>query len=385
MASIPLTITNGTAPYTISVKMVGDGNERFLSYSSNILGFTGDTSGSNKTYNVTVTDSEGCIKTGVFELNCSITAGPSYEWDFLQPYCSARSGGTIVNGTLKLRNVVNGTRYKVCYGSQVFSPSCNANCATSDGFIVGSAADITITAPAQGQSQYVTVRVFNGDGCTGYTDVTFAQYSQKCSADEISFIIMDIRIAAGTNPCQQPPTNNYSFYAQITNAEIAEKTQKAISYTNIDQRNIPNNKEVPNVFISAPKTLGCGPGPFARFGFNMSGLKAAYPATTVFNFDIYALKTLGPNTSNQNCGGMNCDEIRPQVNMFRGVRLIKQDYPAAAGNPCCFSDFFREPLYMDNGTEPQGPHFYNYNITGYRKIGTLSFSYATNDFTYTHV
>jgi hypothetical protein len=388
MASIPLTITNGTAPYTISVKMVGDGNERFLGYSSNVLSFTADNSGDPKTYNVTVTDSLGCIKTGIIELECSVTISPSFQWEFLQPYCSSVTGGSIVNGTLKLKNIVNGTRYKICYGSQTFSPACNANCATSDGFIIGTTSDIPIIAPAQGQSQYVTVRVYNGDGCTGYTDISFGQYSQRCSADETSMIIVDLRmnmtnVPPNITPCAVPANilYDYNFYAQVTNLEIAENNQKATIKTDVSQRNVPNNNEVPNMFISAAKSLGCGPGPFYRFGFNISNLKAAYPATTVFTFDIYVEKRVGG--SGGTCTGGSCSVITPQTNMFKGVRLIKQDYPAVTSPPaaynanCCFSDFFREPLYNGDSIIRPG-HIYNHAITGYRKLGTLTFNYGNN-------
>lgn len=72
MASVTLTITDGTAPYNISIKRVGDGTERFISYSGTTLNFSALTSNENITYNVIVTDNVGCSLTRSFSLNCGV-------------------------------------------------------------------------------------------------------------------------------------------------------------------------------------------------------------------------------------------------------------------------------------------------------------------------
>jgi len=295
---------------------------------------------------------------------------PDFQYTLIQPYCSQANGGVPVNAVLKLTNLTNATRYKICYDSTTFNSICESSCSSSDGIITGSSIDIPIVPFAVAGTRNVTVRIFNGSGCSAKKDVSFSIVSSDCSANQITFLNLDYKINKdlGSNLCSTPILNDYDMYLTLNTPGVAENGQKALNRS-LTEKDIPNNKQVPNVFIAASNDMNFGPGAFYRWQINLLELKAKYPSINVFTFDVYAKRTIGVATNPQYA------QLTPQYNLFSGVSMNKRT-PATG----CTSNFKnatdaeRNPYYSQTGgIVTPGMHTYNFANPDNRKIATFTF------------
>lgn len=341
---------------------------------------------------------------------CSTMDIPDFEAEVIAPYCSQESGGTVQNATLKLKNVTNGTRYKICYNTNTFN--CNSQCTNSDGLISGSAIDISISAPAENVVQNNVIRVYNGSGCDYYLDFPFSIRSPKCSIGELTMMNLDLQVfqngPGATSLCDRPNTYHveYDFYVTPNTPGMSENNTQ-VKTGNTSQRTLPSGNQVPNVYVAASYKPLCGGtntadgatmlNMFYRFSWNMSYLKAKYPTINEFIFDVFALKTKDDGLATFS------NSIRPVLNAFTNVAMERkyysnnaQDanrYPFYDGSACrgtgtctcpnppcnCCSDPFN---VFTNTQDDMSDVNYNPNISGHRKIGTIKYNYTTNQATW---
>lgn len=335
---------------------------------------------------------------------CTGTDVPDFAAQLEQPYCSSELGGTPQPAVLKLTGITDATRYKICYNSSTFS--CGGDCTSSDGLISGTTATINIPAPPEGTEQINTIRVYNGAGCTLYKDYTMSAIrSPRCSSNELTMMNLDMIVFPDTlsNPlCDQPDTYSvgYDMYVTPNTAGMSENGTQ-VRTAGGSQRTLPTGNDVPNVFVAASFKPLCSSGEvsgvftssiFYRWVFNLTLMKAKYPLINEFVFDVYASKI-------KDTGGTNTNIIRPRINGFTGVSVIKQSYALGA------QDAQRKPLYSGSscwragacGTsdccpDPNDIFTNNQNtipdITyidttpGMRKIGTIRYNYITNKVTW---
>ncbi len=335
---------------------------------------------------------------------CTGQETPDFEVEEIQPYCSLEIGGSVQNAVLKLRNITNATRYKVCYNTSVFN--C-ANCGVSDGIIVGSSVDIPISAPSMGISQDVVVRTFNGTGCDYHRDYLFSIHSPNCDSNEFTLMNLDLQVfhSGGDSPptyCDVTSSYNveYDFYVTPNTIGMSENGVQVRTSGGSD-RTLPNGNDVPNVFIAAGFKPLCGGGTdsglsminmFYRFTWNMSRLRAKYPNINEFTFDVFARKV------KDNGFHTNTNIIRPYINGFFGVTMTRQLYANNA------HDALRNPLYAGSACSPNSPGVNNcsdpYNVyanesmsdvhyettvIGSRKIATIKYNYSTKQVTWIEV
>lgn len=95
----------------------------------------------------------------------------------LPPQCS----GTQLIGafSVTLNNVLNADRYEYCFSS---SFTCTPNCLVPDGTLTAGTNIISLPAPAQGVSQPVTIRIYNGTNCNSYLDIPVTLNSPNCQS-----------------------------------------------------------------------------------------------------------------------------------------------------------------------------------------------------------
>lgn len=331
--------------------------------------------------------------------NCVAPDAPDFNAAIIQPYCSTEIGGVPQNAVVQLSNIINTSRYKICYNSSVFSGDCNANCSISDGVISGGSQEISIVPPNEDVTQTNTIRFYNGSGCTNYKDLTFTIRSPKCSVNETTLITMDLQVFlnSSTARCDQPNTYQveYDFYVTPNTIGMSENGVKARTGVTAE-RTLPNGNDVPNVYIAAGFKSVCGSSAtpnqaignmFYRHVWNMSLIKAKYPDINTFTFDVFALKTKDAGTSSFS------NSIRPFMNAFSGVAMVKQLY---ANNS---NDAYRSPLYngfpcsqlgcsdpydqFTNTSATMPDVIYNTSISGFRKIASISYNYTTRQITWT--
>lgn len=383
MAQIPLTINNGTAPYTITVIKSGESTNRFTSFTGGILRFTALADGINNTYNVHIVDSTGCISDGSFNFTCGGSQPlPDYTYTLLQPYCSV--GDNVVQpATLNLTNIVNTIRYKICYNSSTFTSGCNSSCTTSDGTITGTTASISLTAPTQGNSYPVTIRFLATSGCDTYSDLVLNLSTPNCN--DASVVFVDLQTNATDsfgkicdNPSTYPVTYDFYFTPNTTGLETINGLQSIVGTSS--NRNLPNGNEVPDVYISAAFKPSCGGGAsaglaintiFYRFVFNFSKLKADFPSVTSYTFDLYSNRTKNTAT------GGSPNSIFVTKSAFPGVRMVKE---LQSNNSV---DAYRFP----SKTAATTTHtvVYNSAVSGFRKVATMTYVYSTNTLTFTPI
>lgn len=338
---------------------------------------------------------------------CEGQETPDFQVQEIQPYCSSEFNGTVQNAVLKVRNITNATRYKVCYNTNVFN--CT-NCNVSDGLLSGNSVDISISAPSAGLSQSVTVRFYNESGCEIYKDHSFTIHSPDCSSNEFTMMNLDLQVfqARSNSPsdtnakCDQPSTYHveYDFYITPNTVGMTENGIQ-VRTTGGSQRTLPNGNDVPNVLVAAGYKGLCGNTPtnqagtpgsimptlFYRFTWNMSRLRSKYPNINEFTFDVFANKTKDDGAA------INPNMIYPYLNGFFGVTVIKQLYSNNA------HDAFRSPFYNGTACSPNGcadtynvytntaitPVTYKTTISGSRKIGTIKYNYSTKQATWIEV
>jgi hypothetical protein len=130
---------------------------------------------------------QGSGSTHYRSLRCKIVVNPSCEsgWsnygDTLEcvpvppPNFTLRTFPTSsTTREIRIENVTNGTVFRYCANTQTFT--CSNNCAAPDGSLSVGQGAISVAAPAPGQSQWYTIRVYDtslsSDGCNKYTDKT---------------------------------------------------------------------------------------------------------------------------------------------------------------------------------------------------------------------
>lgn len=337
---------------------------------------------------------------------CTGTDAPDFAAQLEQPYCSTELGGTPQPAVLKLTGITHATRYKICYNSSTFS--CGGDCTSSDGFISGTTATINIPAPLEGVEQVNTIRVYNGAGCTLYKDYTMSPIrSPKCSTNELTMMNLDMIIFPDTlaePQCDQPDTYSVAYDMYITPNTIGmSENGTQVRTAGGSQRTLPTGNDVPNIFIAASYKPLCSSGEvadvftssvFHRWVFNLTAMKAKYPLINEFIFDVYALKT-------KDTGGANTNIIRPRINGFTGVAVVKESYalgaqdaqrkPPYGGSSCwragaCVvnpSDCCPDPNNIFTNNQNTIPDInYNPSVSGSRKIGTIRYNYTTNKVTW---
>lgn len=159
-------------PVIFSVKQSSDlSEERFLDRSGSLIQFRkADVFQSN--YSIQATDANGCTATDVIELTC---ATPNYSIERTPASCS---GVTTIPATVRIYDVQNATRYKICPDSTF---TCG-NCEVSDGtFSPGVDTVINLPVGAAGTTSYSVIRFFNGSDCTLYSDYNFQYINPICT------------------------------------------------------------------------------------------------------------------------------------------------------------------------------------------------------------
>ena len=159
-------------PTSISIKAAGDNTERFTSRAGAFLFFT--VKPGTHIYKLQVSNAD-CTVSHEMALTCGDSA-PTFNSQITQPFCI---GTTLNVGNVRIFDVFNATRYKVCYSATF---TCD-NCASSDG-VINQSGDTTINIfpPNPGQSYPVTIRVFNGNSCDNYKDIFFTMTSPVCGS-----------------------------------------------------------------------------------------------------------------------------------------------------------------------------------------------------------
>lgn len=105
---------------------------------------------------------------------------PSFDLSVDQPVCN---NGALSNAMLHLTNVSNGDRFRTSQGTTY---QASADCSNPEGTISGNWVDIAKTAPASGQTQYWTVRLWNGNDCGKWFDRTVSITSPDCQAGSVN-------------------------------------------------------------------------------------------------------------------------------------------------------------------------------------------------------
>lgn len=331
---------------------------------------------------------------------CTATPPPTLASAIVQPVCSAQNGGTPLPAVVKLTNINNATRYKICYNTSTFT--CTGTCSSSDGIITGSSLDIEIPAPSAGITQNNVIRVFNGSSCNYYVDIPISIRSSNCGS-EITLMYLDLLMLqnSGTAKCNVLNTygDNYQMYVQSITPGVTENTQKAVAIS-VMERTVPNGNDVPNVYVAGPIKASCGSDAnqneaigtiFYRFSWNLAYMKAKYPSINEFSFDVYANK-LAPGVASSPVSVPN--RIVVVTNAFKGVAMIKDVYTNIGS-----VDANRTPFYsgfactkttcagaeFNNTTTDMSDIVYNTSVSGYRKIGNIKYNYTSNKITWTKV
>lgn len=170
---VVMTMANYQEPLTVSIKTPGS-PELFTERAGNIFWFTYTPIDASLEFTVKVTDANGCILEKAATMSCPT---PTFDVDFTGGGCS---GSTPLPYNVRLYNVVNGTRYKVCY-SDSFAPCIN-DCNSSDGSIViGGDTNIAIPAPTSIGYKVVTIRVFTNTQCMQYRDYSVTVQNFGCA------------------------------------------------------------------------------------------------------------------------------------------------------------------------------------------------------------
>ena len=154
---------------------------------------------------------------------------PTFNLGSIQPNCDAGQYGTLL-----LSSVVNGDRYKICEGT---SFTCtNDGCSSPTGYITSGSANYLTDYMNQTASRSYTVRVYNGNNCTAYTDQTMIFWASFCTT------------TSTTTPRPTFPCENY-----LNNSG----SSRTISYTRCDGVIFTNvNIGVGSTICAQYETLG---------------------------------------------------------------------------------------------------------------------------------
>lgn len=171
MGVINATINGAALPYSVVVRMVGETTGNRCTASCNNFPVTFDHDAGDNSYYFIVTDADGCVSDsrtvsgGISNINCDIVQ-PSFNAELIQPLCNP--DGSFVPAVLKLTNITDGARYKICYNT--VEMNC-APCTDSDGSITGSSIDISIPiATGSMGNRGMLIRVYKDNTCESYKE-----------------------------------------------------------------------------------------------------------------------------------------------------------------------------------------------------------------------
>ena len=171
---------------TVALTASGGNGTTYSWYRNGIFtGITGATFVASQGGNYTATTTNGCGESALSAVSV-VTYEPSCGGGSTQPSAIV---GTIIppvctgtqllgNFSVYLNNVTNADRYEYCYGN--FGVGGCTPCTGQDGFLVNGTNIISLPAPAQGVSQNVVVRIYNGTNCDSYFDVPLTLISPNC-------------------------------------------------------------------------------------------------------------------------------------------------------------------------------------------------------------
>jgi hypothetical protein len=99
---------------------------------------------------------------------------PTFNLGSITPNCDTNQAGVLL-----LSSVVNGDRYKVCEGSTF---TCtNDGCSNPTGYITSGSANYNTGYINQTANKSYTVRVYNGNNCSAYSDQTMIFFASYCT------------------------------------------------------------------------------------------------------------------------------------------------------------------------------------------------------------
>lgn len=190
-APIPPTITPESiticgSQTTILTATGGNGVYRWYRNGIFFTGITGSTFVATNGGNYTATCTNSCgesVQSNIATVNhlpsCSGSGtNPSASLGtVIPPTCSGTQ--LLGNFNVYLNNVTNADRYEYCYGQFGGNP-CVGDCTNPDGTLTAGQNIVPIPAPPQGQTQLVTIRIYNGTNCNSYLDIPVTLTSPNC-------------------------------------------------------------------------------------------------------------------------------------------------------------------------------------------------------------
>jgi len=146
------------------------------SYSTELT--TGETSlelmSDFRTINLSGTTTTSTTTTSTTTSTTTAIPNPTFNLGSTTPNCDTNQAGVLI-----LSSVVNGDRYKVCEGDTF---TCtNDGCSSPSGYITSGSAYYNTGYINQTASKSYTVRVYNGNNCSAYTDHTMIFFASYCT------------------------------------------------------------------------------------------------------------------------------------------------------------------------------------------------------------
>ena len=180
---------------------------------------------------------------------------PSFTLTAIQPDCNAD-----ITGKLVISSAVNADRYKYCNAS-TFTCS-NTGCYEPDGFIVSGGATIDTGYINGFGSQPFTVRVYNGDDCSDYSDHTVTLNPSTCTNEWYDLAVCgggsprySIAYTPGTFSLNDRVTSGGITYV-ITNVLNTLPSGSLLTITATGETGCPSGPTYYNVNIFGKRTLG---------------------------------------------------------------------------------------------------------------------------------
>lgn len=286
MGNILGDIVGGTPPYSIVVRKVGETTGNRCMGSCNSLPVEFSTDNGDNSYYFTIVDSANCtldsrvIGGGVSNVNCDVVQ-PTYDAIIIQPICNEDQ--TYTNGILRLTNITNGARYKICYNTTEFN--CAA-CTASDGSISGGNIDITLTTPNTPTTTGVLIRVYEDSSCISYKDYYDVMITPNCeSLPTPSFAAALVQPRCTTSDIFQNAVLNLSNIQNIHSYKICYNTEVFTSACNINctSRDGLITNTTASINITSPSQ-----------GVTQSGVIRFYPTTSCNGYIDYVFKISSP-------------------------------------------------------------------------------------------
>lgn len=197
MATILISISGGTPPYTITVTENSSSSPVICnsgcspsSATSRAVDFTTITGTHN--YKVRITDSSTPVCTQdqlTGNLTCTVAPGPiAFNLNVVNPTCS---GGVLTQASITISGIVSGNRYAYAASAAITGNDCSLAIPIS-----GSSVTLPVSAPAPGQGQVYTIRLWSGTDCSTYLDKQVIIFSPSCGGTTCT-----LGITLGTATC----------------------------------------------------------------------------------------------------------------------------------------------------------------------------------------